>query len=472
MATISSLGTGSGLPLSTLLDNLTTAEKKRLTPITTQQKSYSSKLTAYGSLKSAMQAFSDATNAMAKASIYKSTTVTSSNTGAFTATTAAGAAAGKYSVTVSQLAQAQTLVSGKTADTTTALGSTTGGDRTLTIAQGNGDDPMVIKLSDSQTSLGEIRDAINAANGGVNASIVKVSDSDYQLVLTSNDTGTSSEMTVSVTGDDKLNDFIGYTAGGSKNGMTESVNAQNAKLTVNNIEIERDSNTITDAPQGITLNLVGVTSSAQTLTVSKDISKASSAIASFVSAYNTLQTTFNNLTKYTAVDSNTEGQDSSNGALLGDSTLRDIQTKLKNTLSSMQGPSPFNSLSNIGITQNADTGVLEINNDKLNAALNTDATAVSTLIAGNGKTTGVGTLMNKLNTDFLANGGPLDNATTGVNNTLKQLTKQYNAVNRSIVETMERYKTQFTALDVMVTKLNSTSSYLTQQFQAMNPPSK
>ena len=108
MASVSSLGVGSNLPLDTLLANLTTAEKGRLTPITAQQSSYSSKLTAYGTLKSAIEKFQTANTALNDASLFKSSTATSSSADLLV-TTGAGAAAGKYTISVTQLAQAQSL---------------------------------------------------------------------------------------------------------------------------------------------------------------------------------------------------------------------------------------------------------------------------------------------------------------------------------------------------------------------------
>ncbi|WP_273954444.1 flagellar filament capping protein FliD, partial [Escherichia coli] len=88
------------------------------------------------------------------------------------------------------------------------------------------------------------------------------------------DTGSDNAMKLSVSGDSALESFMGYngTSGDSSNGMIESVTAQNAKLTVNNVEIENSSNTISDALEDITLNLNDVTTGNQTLTISKDTS--------------------------------------------------------------------------------------------------------------------------------------------------------------------------------------------------------
>jgi flagellar capping protein FliD len=99
MPSFTSLGVGSNLPLDTLLTNLTTAEKKRLTPITQQQSANTSRLTAYGTLKSALEKFQTANTALNNADLFKSTTVTSSTEDLKVSTTA-GAAPGKYTVSV------------------------------------------------------------------------------------------------------------------------------------------------------------------------------------------------------------------------------------------------------------------------------------------------------------------------------------------------------------------------------------
>lgn len=134
---------------------------------------------------------------------------------------------------------------------------------------------------------------------------------------------------------------MGYDASASSNGMEVSVAAQNAQLTVNNVAIENSSNTISDALENITLNLNDVTTGNQTLTITQDTSKAQTAIKDWVNAYNSLIDTFSSLTKYTAVDAGADSQSSSNGALLGDSTLRTIQTQLKSMLSNTVSSSNY-----------------------------------------------------------------------------------------------------------------------------------
>ena len=461
MASISSLGIGSGLKLADILDSLTTAEKAQLTPIAKQQTSYTAKLSAYGTLKSSLEAFQTANTALNKADLFTATSTASSTT-AFSATTTGSAIAGKYTISVSQLAQAQTLTTKNTqADTKTAIATA---DSKITFTAGNGKDPVTVDISAANSSLTGIRDAINKADAGVTASII---NGQYRLSITSTETGADNAVSISVSGDSALQSFMGYngTSTDASNGMTESVTAQNAKLKVNNVDIENSSNTISDALEDITLNLNDVTTGNQTLTITKDTSKAETAMKAWVDAYNTLQDSFATLTKYTAVDAGTDAQDSSNGALLGDSTLRTIQTQLKTMLSNTVGGTTYKTLSSLGITTDPSSGKLELDSDKMKKALTDNPTAVKDLVVGDGKTTGITTTMATQLTDWLSSKGIIQAAKDGVSKTLNKLTDQYNAVSERIDARVAQYKAQFTQLDVLMTSLNNTSSYLTQQFE-------
>ncbi|QGF26764.1 flagellar filament capping protein FliD [Pantoea eucalypti] len=471
MASISNLGVGSGLPLSTMLDSLTTAEKSALTPISNQQSAYTAKLSAYASLKSSLTTFQTANTKLNSADLFTATTASSSST-AFSATTSGSTVAGKYSINVTQLAQAQVLTSAVQSSNTAALGDSSVASRSIAITLKDGTSKS-ITLSSDQTSLTGMRDAINGANAGITASIIKVSDGSFRLSMSANKTGSDNAVAkIAVTGDSTLQGIVGFDASASSNVMTESVKAQNAELTVNNVAIENSSNQISDALEGITLNLTATTVGDQSLTITKDTSKASSAISGWVSAYNTLLDQFNTLTKYTKVDTNTDSQDASNGALLGDSTLRTIETQLKSMLTNAQSSSSYKSLGQIGITTDPQTGSLVIDTTKVSAALDKDAAGVKEMIVGDGKTTGITTKIATNITGWLSTKGIVQAATDGVSKTLNTLTALYNTTSDRIDADIARYKTQFTQLDLAISKLNSTSTYLTQQFDTSSSSSK
>lgn len=463
MASITSLGVGSGMDLSGLLTQLETAEKARLTPITTQQTSYNAKLSAFSTVKSALDKLDTATKALAKSDTVLSnagsidaisTTSVKSTNKAFTATTDGKAVAGSYSVSVSQLAQAHSVISSVSTSATTALSNS---DATLKIAQANGES-IDVQITGGETSLTDVRDAINKADGGVSASIVKANDNSYYLMLTSKDTGTEGQITVT---DDS----------GVLGTIEQKVAAQNAFISVNGIEIERQGNTIDDALEGVTLSLQSTTAAdtPETLEIAQDTSGMKTAIKAWVDAYNAVLDTIATQTQYTAVEAG-EDQSSSNGALLGDSTVRNIQSQLQKQLTNLQSDSgDIRILADLGITQNYKTGKLEVSDTTLEKALKEEPANVKAFFAGDGKETGFSTqIRGYLTTVLDSTDGVIKTTQDGINSTLKKLEKQYTQVSESIDATIARYQTQFTQLDLLVSQLDSTASYLTSQFTAIS----
>lgn len=474
MTTISNLGVGSGLDLATLYDNLQTAEEAKLTTITDQQTKYQSQLSAYGKIQSALTTLQTASAALAKSSTWNSTSVTSSTT-SFSATSTSDATVGSYTMNVQQLAKGQVLMSGAITSNSTQLGATTGTTRTLTIAQADTDTPLTVTLSDSDTTLQGIADAINGANGNVTATIVKASDTDYRLMLTSKTTGADSAMTVTVTGDDTLQSVIGYDSSTSSGALSVQTAAQDAIVTVNGVSVQRDSNTISDALPGVTLTLNSVSSSDETLTVARATDSNKTAITNWVNAYNSLQSTLSTVTNYVAVDAGSDSQSTSNGALVGDANVRSIQSQLRSQLSTAQSGGTYAIMAQLGITQDPKTGQLVVDDDKLTSALSSNPDAVTNYFVGDGSTTGFATQMNNTLTSMLSttsgSTGIIQNAEDSINNILSTLSDRYDAMQSRIDATMARYKAQFTALDTLMSQLTATSNYLTSQFSSSSSSS-
>lgn len=477
MASISNLGVGSGLDLSTLYDNLETAENAKLTPIATLQTTAQSKITAIGQLQSALSSLQTATDKLKSADTLNATAVTSTNT-AFSATTSNGAVAGSYSVNVSQIAVAQTLISQPIADAT-KLGSTTGSTRTITITQGSGD-PVKITLSDSETSLSNVVKAINNSGANVSATTIKGSDGSYRLLLSSKETGTENDITLSVEGDDTLQSAIGYDSSTGTGAMSVQTASANAKLTINGVDVESSSNTIDDALGGVTLTLKSASTSSENLVVDKSVDSVKTAISNFVTAYNKVRSVVASVTKYTAVDAGAD-QSSSNGALLGDNTVRTVSNRLSSLLTAAQSDGSIAILAQMGITidptvsSSGVTGNLVIDDTKLTDALTNNSSSVTQFFVGDGETTGLATQMSSTLSTMLSTTtgkeGIIKTATDGFNTQIDELADQYTKMQATIEATMARYKTQFTQLDTLMSQLNATSSYLTQQFSSTSSSS-
>jgi len=242
-----------------------------------------------------------------------------------------------------------------------------------------------ITLGAGDQSLQGIRDAINKGDMGVTATIVSDGSSKpYHLVLTSNKTGEATTMKITVGGEDgapgdpTIAAMLGYDPAGAQ-GMTQTAGAQSTKLNMNGIEIKSDSNSVSEAIQGVTLDVSAIGSS--TLTVSKDTAAITTAVNDFVKAYNELNKTIGGLTAF-----NTE---TGKGAILqGDASVRSIQSQLRRQISTvMEGTGgKLNSLTQIGIGFQQD-GSLKVDSTKLNKAITDNAADFGGLFAAMGSTT-------------------------------------------------------------------------------------
>jgi len=319
----------------------------------------------------------------------------------------------------------------------------------------------------SPTSLEGLRDAINGnADIGVMASLVNDGGaSPYRLVLNSTQTGAASSMRIAVTdaavppdaAAPALTSLQGLLNHNGVAGLQQTTAASNAALTVNGIAIVSSTNTVKEAVQGVTMTLAKTGLS--TLAVSRDNASVESAVGAFVTAYNTLQSTATQLTRYDVAKK-------SGAALVGDSTLRSIQTSIRSALNTPQA-GDLKVLSSVGVSFQKD-GTLVFDATKLGAAYAGNREAVVQLFAGTGSNTGYGTQVAALVDTFIGANGKLSNATAGVNSTLKTLDTRYAATEVSVEAKVARYRAQFTQLDVMMSKMNATTSYLTQQFDSMS----
>lgn len=475
---ISSIGVGSNLELGTLLTNLETAESAPLTAIQTKATSYTTKLSAFSQVQSALNTLKAAGDKLASPAFFDTVKASVSDDKILSATPGDSSVAGSYKIDVTQLAQSQSLVSAGRADTKTAVGngkitlqfgSITGGALDATTGQYTGagftDDvtrpSAEITIDEDNNTLDGIRAAINRANVGVTASIVNDgSGTPYRLVLTSTRSGEASSMQISVDGDAALQSLVGYDPAGAQS-MRQTTVAQNAKLNVNGIDIVSSGNTVTDAIPGTTLTLASEGESDVKLT--SDTSAVSAGITAFVNAYNALQKTATTLTAYDA-------ETKKGSALTGDQTLRTLMNRVRQTLSGSQpgGTNDMKVMSEIGVTMQKD-GTLAIDSKKLDKALSDNMTGVAKLFSsGTGETTGYGKQMSALVTDLTSIDGSLTAATKGINSTIDDLSDQYNAMQDRVDATIARYRAQFTALDVAVASMNNTMTYLTQQFEAMS----
>ena len=442
---------GSVIDVSALVSELVAATKApQESLITSKTQAVTTEISAVGALKSALSTFQASLGPVATTSAFDSLSATSSDTSAFTASADSSATLGSYSITVSQLAQAQQIVS------TTAWsggGSATVGTGTLQVSLGG--TSFTVAIGSSNDTLSGIAAAINTASGnpGVEASVVTGSGGAH-LVLSSSLTGAAN--TINVTETDSGSGLSALTYGtGNTTGYTQQTAAQDASLSIAGVAYTSASNTVTGALSGVTLNLVGTTSTAATLTVATNTAAVEANVEAFVTAYNTLQGTFASLGSYNAT-TNTAGP------MLGDALLSGMQNQVRSTLYRVvdTGSATYNTLASVGITSNSD-GTLSVNTTTLSAALSGNFSAVSQLFSG---ASGVASSLNtQITTDLTAGGAIASRSQTLVQQD-NALTQQSNQLDRQMAQLTASLTQQYAALNSLLSSLQSTSSYLSQAF--------
>ncbi|HDU8611636.1 flagellar filament capping protein FliD [Morganella morganii] len=476
MAGIASLGVGAGMDLNQQLDMLEKAEMRRLEPLTAQKTACDAQISAFGKLQASLEKLKSAAEGLKKYGDISTTKVSEENK-YFGVSTTGKAQPGQYDVSIERLAKNQTLSGKGVADGKTSMGNSNA-ERTVSIKIGDGSDAKKnfdIKLSSDKTSPIEVADAINKADKGVSASVVKDKQGEYHLVLISKTQGTDSAISISVTGDDDLDKAIGgksekqtdgtvkFTGNG---GMKQTTAPENALFTVNGIEQESQTNEVKDAFFGLTLTLKKTTEKdsagkpiTEPLVVSSDIEPAKKKIKEWVDAYNEYQKLCKDLTKYTKTEKG-EAADKSNGPLIGDSTVRGIQNTIRGQIRTPNGDGTLNTMSKLGIKQKLD-GTLEIDDKVLDKALKENGSSVKEFFAGDGKETGFATEnFNYLKKILDSREGTIHNATDGLEKKKKGIDKRIEQTNKQIENTMDLYRRQFQNLDKMMNSLSGTTQAL------------
>ncbi|OYO30437.1 hypothetical protein CD932_04305 [Janthinobacterium sp. PC23-8] len=376
-------------------------ESRPFVAMQNKEKEITAQISAFGTLSGAVGAFQGTVTALADSSKYKVANASSSDATVLTATTGKDTVKGNYSVKVDQLAQAQTISAAGQASTTALIGS--GASTVLTfdfgsisggtLANGsytgatfNLDSTRVartVTIDGSNNSLQGIRDAINKAAIGVTASIISDgSDKPNRLVLTSDKSGETSSMRVSVAGDQDISNLLAYAPNGTQN-MAQSNAGQNAKLTVNGVAITSQTNNVDNAVPGVTMTIIKAGNSS--VGVRMDTSGINTALSNFVKAYNELNTTVNGLTAVTP--DLKKGAARTGGPLIGDSTTNSLQASLRKLFgSSVPGlDGSVTSLSQLGVAFQKD-GTLKLDTGKLQTAIDKNSDDVIKLLATSGST--------------------------------------------------------------------------------------
>ncbi len=372
MAAIESLGIGSNLLTSDLVDSIINADKAAgELRFDTQQQIIDAKLSAYGDVQSKLFDFSKAIVALSDTKNVGATLATSSDETILTATATATAPVGTYSVDVQRIAAAHSLVSSSYTAATDTVG-TAGSTLTFTLGTftysggfidtftANPDTATkTITLTDGNNTLQGLRDLINDGDFGVRASLI-FDGTGYVMQLTSEETGEDFAMEIVAKDETGALATSGVSAFAyNKNqdtpgtNLTQTQEGEDALLSVNGLSVTRSSNEVTELIDGVTLNLKsGDAGNTISIEVASDITGISEKIQDMIDSYNDFQSLYKDLTGFNV-------DDSIGSLLLGDSTLRSINNQIKSILTSTVAnitATNFRSLSELGIFSDQSDG--------------------------------------------------------------------------------------------------------------------
>lgn len=334
------------------------------------------RLAAYQELDSLLETFADSleslrnqggseADAFEGRSVYLTASGDKSASDVLGVTAADGAATGSYAIEVLQVATAHKIGSGDVTSRSTALNYVA----SFTIAAGD-HDAVEVEVT-SGMSLNDIAAAINETteSSGVSATILKVSESDYVLVLSATDTNQTialADGSGSVLADLGILDGSGDIAG-------ELQAAQPAILTIDGIQVTRDSNEMEGLIDGVDLYLYAAdVGNTVTVEVGQGLDGVKTAIEDFVTTYNALREF---ILQQQSVDAT--GGASTDAVLFGDSLLRGLSAELQALLSTASTTDGL-TLADIGLSFDT-SNALSLDSDALDAALLQDAAGIAAL---------------------------------------------------------------------------------------------
>jgi flagellar hook-associated protein 2 len=474
MASITSLGIGSGMDINSIVTQLVALERRPLQTMQSDATRLQTQVSTFGKMQGLFSSLQTASSALTSATLWAQSKASSSDDSVVSSSQGSSAAPGNYAVTVQALASSQSLASGTVFNAATDLV----GSGTLSISLGSWNDDqseftdkadttaVEVSVSASDT-LASLRDKINGSNAGVTASIVTDTNG-VRLSLRSSATGAENGFRIQAAeGAEAGLSRLAYDPPGGAVGMDFKQAAGNARAVVNGIDVVSASNELSGVIEGLTLRLRKESATPIDIAVASDHDRINAAIKTFADAYNELTRFLSDQTKYDATSK-------VGGLLQGDSAVTGLQSQLRSVLNAPSGASAmYTRLSDVGLQLQRD-GTLQINQGKLEDAighLDELKQAFAGADTANPANNGFARRYADLATEVLGVDGSLSTRTNSLQKLISKNTDSQNRLNDRVDRFQQRLVQQYTAMDANLAHMNSLSSYVTQQLAAMNKSS-
>jgi flagellar hook-associated protein 2 len=426
---------GQGIDVASTVTQMVTQLQATETPYKTQLTSLQSQDTVISNLGSLLSTLSnDITGLTDPAGVLSGKQGSSSDTNTLALLSAdTTATAGSHTVTVQNLAQTST-------EASSAVGANDILSGSFSFHIGSGSS-QTVSVDPSNNTLAGLAATINQAGIGVSASIVTDS-SGSRLSLISQTSGLGGQITID------SNSLSDATTGPVS--LIAGQAGQDAQFTVDGIQTTSASNTITGAIPGVTMQLLGKSTTPVQVQIDNDTSSVTTALSTMVKDYNAVVSAL----------SAQEGKDASGKAepLYGSPLISQLQQMLSSALNTPSATS-LTSVTQVGLSLNSD-GTLSLNTDQLTSALNDNYSGVQALFQN---TSSFG-----LNLEQAVN-----NAGTGSTKSILTQAQNANSTAESnlstTISTMDaRITTQQTSLTAELNAANQTLQEIPMQLNMVN----
>lgn len=479
MASISSLGLGSGLDVESIISKLMAVEQQPIADVNKKTDGLKTQLSTYGQIQSSLSALRDSASKLSNPDTWAGAKTTVSDPSAVSVTAATGAAVGSAQITVTQLAQSQTLATGTTfANTSASVGKgtitielgtwATDSNNVSTFTSKTGGTPVTITIGDGQDQLAQVRDKINSANAGVTAAIV-TDATGSRLTLTSRGSGESNGFKVTVadadgaSGDGTGLSQLAYDPGSGVSQMSQTLPAQNARAILNGLPISSETNSLSSAIDGLNIILLKVTPPV-TISVTQDADAIKKAVSDFTTAYNAVNQLLRSQTKYDAATKTAAPLQADSAAIGLGNQLRSIAGGSTSLSASLHR------LSDIGLAPGSD-GNLPTAGAKLDKAL-TNLDDLKKFFMGVDNTddsnSGFAVRMRSMVDKVLSVDGSVSSRQKGIQDQIDSNNKRVDQLTDRSANTEKRLRAQYAALDTKMSQLSSLSNYMQQQIAQLN----
>lgn len=497
---VSSLGLGSGLDLNSILSQLRSVERLQLQPLVQKQALFQTQISAFGTLKTALDGFESTIGKLADPKSFEITEtiveegtegtapgepgpleVSQTNPGVINFGFTEDTPEGDITVQVNQLATGSSKQT--RADVNNINNQLGGSDFSVRIDFSDGSTSNI--AFSGTDSLQDVVDGINSAEGGrVTASIFQQGNR-FGIRLESDDVGVGNgfdDFQIVDTPDN--NGFFGTnTQPTLRNDNGSFVASENAQVSVNGAILQSDDNTFSEANTGIAgFDFTALQAGQTVITFAREPAPGGTPgtdpvietnidevsddlidfVKNFVNSYNKINSTIREQRKY-------DPGSGTGGPLLGNGTIYSVENRIFRTLYGGVDEGDITFLSEVGIERELD-GSLSVNEDRLSEVIESDFEGFKTFIQGSDGKGGIAGKLKSVVEDLTAEDGIIEIARKSRETSIDRLEDQKFSMERNINKTLEGFRAQFQALDKAIAELNNSSSNALAQLASLSIP--